>query len=107
MAMDGRYDRTVTAMTDSDLCYLEREDMPELMRKFPVLKAQLKQFAGMRDRSVSLLSSLQDAQFHHLASCVAFACLFAYKRNRSDLSATTSTLLRCVVVVVAVERFGT
>ena len=105
MAMDGRYDRTVTAMTDSDLCYLEREDMPELMRKFPVLKAQLKQFAGMRDRSVSLLSSLQDAQFHHLA-CVAFACLFAYKRNRSDLSATTSTLLRCVVVV-AVERFGT
>ena len=48
----GRYDRTVTAMTDSDLCYLERRDMPELMRKFPVLEAQLKQFAGMRDRSV-------------------------------------------------------
>ena len=46
-----RYDRTVTAITDCDLCYLQRSDIPDIMSKFPALEKQLQGFVAMRLRS--------------------------------------------------------
>jgi len=66
-----RYDRTVTAMTDCDLCYLQRKDMPELMAKYPALEEQLKGFVLMRlraERSRRLFNEIDRDHSGHLCS---------------------------------------
>jgi hypothetical protein len=45
---NSRYDRNVTAVVDSDLCYLRKNDVAELAREFPKLKQQIISFAKLR-----------------------------------------------------------
>ena len=45
-----RYDRTVTAMTDADLCYLRRDDVIGLGVEYPELERELDRFATLRHR---------------------------------------------------------
>ena len=44
----SRFDRNVTAFTDSELCYLRKEDVGELAAEFPELEEQIRIFAKLR-----------------------------------------------------------
>lgn len=66
-----RYDRTVTAMTDCELCYLQRSDIPQLMSKFPALERQLQGFVDMRLRSEQsrrMFNEVDEDHSGHLSS---------------------------------------
>lgn len=45
---NSRYDRNVTAVADSELCYLRKSDVADVAKEFPELKYQINSFAKLR-----------------------------------------------------------
>eukprot|EP01048_Picozoa_sp_COSAG05_P010053 COSAG05_NODE_865_length_6876_cov_357.169396_5_plen_66_part_00 len=49
--MGARYDRNVTSVQDSELCYLQKENVLKLSREYPQLREELNRFAVMRQNN--------------------------------------------------------